>query len=105
MTATWTPTQTDLLPASTTTVIYPNPSHGGPVNILPPFFTGSSDVKIQVYTQAFRKVRETTTYLARYGVVVLEPKDAEGIPLANGLYYIVITIKNSQAILKLSVLR
>jgi hypothetical protein len=86
-------------------VLYPNPSHGGPVNIVPPYFDGASDVKIQVFTPAFRKVRENTTNLSRYGTVVWEPTDAQGNPLANGLYYVVLTTKNDRVIRELLMLR
>jgi hypothetical protein len=103
VTTTQTSTATPVDPSAP--VIYPNPSHGGSVNILPPFFTGSSDITIQVFTSAYRKVQEIKIANERYGTVVLETKDARGMPLSNGLYYIVVTTKNGRAILKLSILR
>ena len=42
-------------------VIYPNPVDGTqPVNVRPSYFMGVSDVKVQVFTLAFRKVEEKT---------------------------------------------
>jgi hypothetical protein len=89
----------------TTPVIYPNPSNGGPVNVLPPAFKGLSEIRIQIFTTAFRKVLDVVYPQQLYGPITLTLDDSWGKPLANGLYYVVIQTSKGRAILKLLVLR
>jgi hypothetical protein len=88
-------------------VIYPNPADGtAPVNVRPPYFTGVSDVKVQVYTLAFRKVQEKTYK----GLVAgqdcqIRMTDTWNNPLASGLYYVVVTSNSGRTIGKMLILR
>jgi hypothetical protein len=93
------------LSISSTPVLYPNPSSGETVNILTSFYTGSSNIKIQVFTAAFRLVRGMTMSTTADGPIILDLRDNRGIPLANGLYYVSVKTKNSQSLMKLFVLR
>jgi hypothetical protein len=87
-------------------VIYPNPSNGGPVSVMPPTYSGTADVKVQLFTIAFRKVQDKTYNSLPYGPVQVAMEDSWGNPLASGLYYVVVTIDGSQrSIAKLLLLR
>jgi hypothetical protein len=88
-----------------TPVIYPNPSNGGPVNILPAAYTGNKNVKIQIFTTAFRKVQEKMYDLQPYGPITITMEDNWGNPLASGLYYVVIEVDDSHTVSKLLLLR
>jgi hypothetical protein len=49
-----------------------------------------SDVRVSIYTTAFRKVREESFPQVGVGqAVAIELKDRSGKALANGLYYLV----------------
>jgi len=72
---------------------------------LPPFFTGLTDIRIQVFTPAYRKVLERTWSTHPYGPVTLNLTGVSGHPLSNGLYYVVVTAGNDRILLKLLVLR
>jgi hypothetical protein len=113
-TATFTPTKTSTpLPTNTPTpfeddkkvVVYPNPSDGGPVEVLPPPYTGTSDVQVMVFTTAFRKVQEKDYTGIAYAPLSVVPLDDWGNPLASGLYYVVIYTKSGKSVGKLLVLR
>ena len=61
---------------------------------------------IQVFTVGYRKVRqEEWKGLPRDTAVELELKDGEGIQLANGLYYVVVTTGPGRSVGKLMILR
>ena len=86
-------------------MIYPNPSDGRPVNVLPSM-TKVSDVKVQIFTLAFRKVNERTFPQVPPGVSVsIDLKDKNGIPLASGLYYVVVETSQGKSIAKLIIVR
>ncbi len=118
-TTTWTPTPTwtsSFSPTSTFSptpvpqkfpVIYPNPVNGpGPVNVRLPTFTGPCDVRVQVYTLAFRKVQENTYRKMWPGQDCSIPMtDGSNRPLANGLYYVVVTTGEERSIGKMLILR
>jgi hypothetical protein len=104
VTTTLTATRTPV--PNTTPVIYPNPSSGGPVNILPAFFTGTQDITVQVFTTAFRMVQEQTYHNRAYGPITITMTDMKGNPLASGLYYVVLsTPQGSRSVSKLLLLR
>jgi hypothetical protein len=87
-------------------VIYPNPAPGGTVNILPPAYGGISNVRIEIFTAAFRKVQdEVFTNIPSGTAVTIALTDRMGSPLANGVYYIVVTTSRGRAIGKLMILR
>lgn len=87
-------------------MIFPNPSDGDPVEILPQKYNGVSDVKVQIYTLAFKLVLEKTFKGVLSGdTVTIDPTDDWGQPLASGLYYVVVTTKKNQGTTKLMILR
>ena len=64
-------------------------------------------VKIQIFTEAFRKVREDVFFSVPAGVLQ-EPivmKDQWGNSLASGLYYVVVTAGSNRSVGKLLLLR
>jgi hypothetical protein len=86
--------------------IYPNPVTGPTVNILPPAYPGTSGIRVEMFTTAFRKVMDTTYPPVPSNTVVVVPLIGKGgKPLANGLYYVVVTTGNGKATGKLLVLR
>ncbi|HJT24650.1 MAG TPA: hypothetical protein VJ873_08750, partial [bacterium] len=93
-TATVTPTSTPK--PVTTPIVFPNPSSGNPVNVMPPVYPGAADVRVQLFTIAFRKVQEQSYSSLPYGPVKINMLDEWGSPLASGLYYVVITVNDSQ---------
>jgi hypothetical protein len=110
--ATMTPTLPPI-PSSTPTpaenqgvVLYPNPVAGPTVNVLPPAYSGVSDVQVEIFTTAFRKVQDETFANVPPGVAVtVELKDKWGAALADGLYYVVVIVDGHRSIAKLLVLR
>jgi hypothetical protein len=86
--------------------IYPNPVSGPTVNILPPVYPGTSGIRVEMFTTAFRKVMDTTyPPVPSNTVVVVALTGKGGHPLANGLYYILVTTSGGKATGKLLVLR
>jgi hypothetical protein len=88
-------------------VPFPNPVKGGTVQINFVLATASSDVKIRVFTTAFRKVK--TVDLGPLPAGASDPTlpltDEQGRPLANGLYYVEVSDSQGNSIGKLMVLR
>jgi hypothetical protein len=86
--------------------IYPNPVTGPTVVILPPLYNGIMNVRIEVFTLAFRKAQDMTYPTLPSGMAVtLSLTDRSGNPLANGVYYVVVTVNGRRSIGKLLVLR
>jgi hypothetical protein len=100
-TATCTPTPQPV----TTAVIYPNPSSGGPVSLMPPVYAASLPIKVQIFTTAFRMVQEYNYPAQTYGPVKMTLVDKAGVPLASGLYYAVVTVNGNRSVAKLLLLR
>ena len=99
-TITVTPTNTV---GSTVPVLYPNPVEGPTVTIYVPGVNGK--VTVQVFTTAFRMViSQGPEALPVSGTITL-PLTAGGAPLANGLYYVVVTTPEARTVLKMIVLR
>jgi len=67
----------------------------------------ASKVKIVVFTTAFRKVQSIERDQVPIGVlsVALELKDKWGAPLANGIYYVVVTTQQGRSVGKLLIFR
>jgi hypothetical protein len=87
-------------------VIYPNPAAGPTVNVLPPVYTGFSNVRVEVFTLAFRKVGDKTfTNIPSGQAVTLTLIDRWGSPLANGVYYLVVTTSKGRFVGKLLIQR
>jgi hypothetical protein len=108
--ATATPSQT---PSRTATpnpkgkpILYPNPVSGpGPVELSVPL-TAASNVQVTVLTTAFRKVNQLEYKDIQPGTPVPVPlTDEWGHPLADGLYYVVVTAQGQQWVLKLLIIR
>lgn len=87
-------------------VIFPNPATGPTVSILPAAYSGISNVRIEIYTIAFRKVLDTTLPSVLSGTVVnLSLKDRGGNNLADGIYYVAVTTSKGRSMGKLLVLK
>jgi hypothetical protein len=67
----------------------------------------ASQVTIEVFTLAFRKVNTITLSNVPAGIsdIALPLTDREGMPLANGLYYVVVQTPQGRFITKLIILR
>jgi hypothetical protein len=104
--ATSTFTDTPAVPVGSP-VIYPNPARGDqPVSIRLPDFTGTAEIEIKVFTTAFRKVNQFGRgNQTGGGNITLPLSDQGGSPLADGLYYVVVTTPDGRFILKLLILR
>jgi hypothetical protein len=102
-TATPSPTPT---PVTGPPVLYPNPvTTSGLTHLLVPL-TSASNVRVQIFTTAFRMVQEETFQQVSPGeVITLTLTDKFGNPLANGLYYVVIEAQGKRWITKLLVIR
>jgi hypothetical protein len=86
--------------------IYPNPAPGPTVNILPPAYTGTANIRVEVFTLAFRKVQDNDYPDWPSGMVIrLNLTGRKGNELANGVYYVVVTVNGQRSIGKLLVLR
>ena len=101
-----------LTPTATATpfprlVIYPNPSSGTVPSSLVIPLAASTDVKIKIYTTAFRKVWEGDySAMSPPGQTVALPlRDAWGANLANGLYYVVVSTDQGTSKTKWLILR
>ncbi len=89
-------------------VVYPNPVSGpGPVTIQVNLTQKESLVRVEIFTLAFRKVNEIDLTQVPAGItsVTIPLKDMGGIPLANGLYYIIVQTPQGRLVTKLLVLR
>ena len=86
---------------------YPNPADGTRTVYVHVPLTSVSDVSVKLFTTAFRKVQETD--IPNQGPLPLDVplllRDQHGIPLANGLYYIVVTAEGNRSVTKLLVLK
>jgi hypothetical protein len=106
-TFTITPTLTLTPPPYSLPVVYPNPADGTvPVRLRPPSYYGTSDVKVQIFTLAFRKVQDKFYSQVPAGTdCPLELVDKSNKPLASGLYYVVVHTSSGRSIAKLLILR
>lgn len=86
--------------------LYPNPVSGSVVNIPPPAYSGTSNVRVEIYTVAFRKVLdETFDSVPSSTAMVVTLAGRGGSVLANGVYYVVVTTKSGRTTGKLLVLK
>lgn len=103
-----TPTLTNTpLVVTTVPVVYPNPANGTqPVNLYLPQRTGSSDIRVQIFTVSYRKVQDLSFNQVAPGKdLTFSAMDSAGNLLANGLYYVVAQTNQGRFIVKLLVLR
>lgn len=94
--------------AVATPLLYPNPVNGpGPAFIQVGFGSNEAWVEMKVFTTGFRKVKDKTLENVAAGInnLPLDLNDDWGKPLANGLYYVVLTTPENKYVLKLLVLR
>jgi hypothetical protein len=111
--ATATPTRTPVAQRTVvepveTPIAYPNPLEGGEtVMVSVPLGEDAESVLLQVFTTAYRKILEENLGSMPAGMnnVALTLRDSKGKPLANGVYYIVITTEKGRAIGKFVVIR
>ncbi len=93
-------------PSTTQVVLYPNPSNGTQPLLIAVPLTAPADVKVQIFTTAFRKVQEKNYPSQPVGIPVsITLNDREGTPLASGLYYVVVITPQGRSIGKLLILR
>jgi hypothetical protein len=87
-------------------VVYPNPATGaGPVYVTSPSST-TTDVEVDLFTVSFRKVQGGSYANVTEGQALpIDLTDKTGVPLANGIYYIVLRADGHQWVTKLLVLR
>jgi hypothetical protein len=87
-------------------IVYPNPiQEEGKITLLPPLSAGT-DLHIEVFTLAFRKVEDSTLQLGSAGEnVSWSFTDGQGKTLANGIYYLVLSGGGHHWNLKVLVLR
>lgn len=101
-----TPTATPAPAGKGGVAVYPNPVTGPAVNILPQAYGGTQDVRVEIFTLAFRKVLDETFLSIPSGTSVRVTLDDQwGHPLADGLYYVVVTVNGKHSTAKLLVLR
>lgn len=100
------PTATAVV-SNTAVVVAPNPADGTqPVSVIVPMTMSASDVKVQVFTTAFRKVQEKTyPSLPADRKVEVRLVDDWNKPLASGIYYVVIHTSKGRSVGKLLLLR
>ncbi len=102
-TPTWIPTSI----AGPNPVIYPNPATGPSIQIAMPSSMPAGTVKIVIYTTGYRFINSMVLHNVQPGATLtLQLLDKPGTPLANGLYFVAMTLPNGyRTILKLIVLR
>ncbi len=101
VTATQTPTDTPLV---TQPVIYPNPATGNQVALALPKLNAAS-VTVEIFTLSFREVQTYHFAQVAGSTVILPLYDKGGVALANGLYYLRVTVDGHKWIVKLLVLK
>jgi len=103
LTPTISPTFSSTPGTTSTPVIYPNPAPGGAPVTLVLNLDAQSDVRVQIYTLAFRKVEDKTVPHVPAGLsnLPIPLVDRWGKTLANGLYYLVVTANGKRWVLKL----
>jgi hypothetical protein len=104
ITATDTPTISSVIVVSAP---YPSPSNGSPItfNVQVP---SPSTITLDVFTLAFRKIYSQTNHGDGLVTFQWDIKDATGIQVSNGLYYVRIHVEGLQSttkILKVLILR
>ena len=107
VTSTYTFSATATPKGASTLIVYPNPADGtNPVNVLPPAYLGFTNVKIQLFTTAFRLIQEKTYSAVPSGTSCqLELRDKWNASLSNGIYYVVVTTVGKHSAGKLLILK
>ena len=97
VTPSFTPTpilQTVVCPA------YPNPSNGVPISFCVEV-PGTSEVNMDVFTAAFRKVVSRSVQVTGETTLEWDLRDNWGKPVANGLYYVRVQVNGIQPTVKI----
>ncbi len=82
-------------------VLFPNPLKEASPSWIYLSGKSSGSIQVQIYTTAFRKVNEVSLSIGESGNYgPLEPKDWWNKPLANGLYYLLITGEGKHSLRK-----
>jgi hypothetical protein len=119
LTPTNTPVPTDTpTPTSTPTItptpnagsggpsVYPNPVGSGTTVRVHLNLTAKTDVRVEIFTTAFRKVQDQVYPQQPPGVdVAIGIVDKQGTVLANGLYYIVVNTGQKRSVQKMLILK
>jgi hypothetical protein len=86
-------------------VLFPNPAVGNSVQMIPPLTSGSN-VKVQIYSTAYRLVAtQTFNQVLTGSTLTLSLVSNKGRILSNGLFYVVVTTHEGRFVQKLLVLR
>jgi len=93
-----------------TPIVFPNPAVGNEFTILIPLGRDSAEVRLKIFTTAYRKVADVAlgTMAAGFGPGNrrnLPLRDSRGRRLANGVYYLVVTTEWGTATGKMLVLK
>ena len=94
--------------AVSTPFIYPNPGNdSGPVTVAVNIANSGDWAGMKLYTTAYRMVKheKMENLTAGTNKLALDLNDDWGKPLANGIYYVVLTTPENKVVLKLLVLR
>jgi hypothetical protein len=98
-------TQTVEMSGNSKPGIFPNPISVGNAVTLEAKLVGVSDIRVKIFTVAFRKVLDLKFGNEPIGVRDLVIPFDQGGTLANGLYYLMVDIGGSRSVLKLLILR
>jgi hypothetical protein len=87
-------------------VVYPNPAKG-PVTIQITLTKPADEMRILIFTTAFRKINEMTLRQVPAGVtsVPYDLTDRWGGALANTVYYVIVRVDRERFVTKLMILR
>ena len=86
------------VPVTTVSPPYPNPPINGPVNV-DVWLAGDSNVSMDVFTTAFRKVVGfSNQYAEGKWTLTWDLKDKFGNAVSNGLYYLRIQVTGPQPV-------
>lgn len=112
-TTTPTPTSTMVIVAATATpeppkigklTVMPNPVHGPVATLYPPYFAGTVDAVVQIYSVSYFKLGQVEFNAISWHPLSLELKDRWGNPLPQGLYFVVFKTAKNRSIAKMLIL-
>jgi chitinase len=107
-TSTYTPSATPTLPplVKGQPILYPNPISGGNTTNLHLGTVTTSNVRIEIFTISMRKIQDISMDQQPAGVdITVALSDKNGITLANGLYYLMVTTNQGRTIKKLLIVK
>ncbi len=75
------------------------------MKVLPPTYSGNQTVEVEIFTSAFRRIQTESFFKVPPGTgIALDLRDRWGKPLANGFYYVVVTVDGRRSVAKLLIL-